>query len=93
MLALVQEDAPLLVAAKTHAVCTYLMTMGTNTSRAFQWGRAEVFNLPSEYPLTLAAKMDAVVYSDLNRVGMKYFEIDAFQKRPYAIAETRPGGW
>ncbi len=93
MLPLVQEDAPQLVDAKTHAVCTFLMTMSTNTTRAFQWARAEVFGLPAEYPLTLPTKIDAIGSSDLTRVGMKYFEVNEFQKRPYAIAETRPGGW
>jgi zinc protease len=93
MLPLNQEDAPLLEYSKTHAASSYLMLLNTNTSRAFQWARAEVFGLPGEYPLTLPAKIDAVVADDLLRVGMTYFEKDAFVKQPYAISETRPGGW
>ena len=46
-----------------------------------------------DYPVILPAKMDAVTADDLLRVGLKYFEKDEFNRRPYAISETRPGGW
>jgi zinc protease len=79
--------------AKTHAVGSYLSLLNSNTSRAFQSARGEVFGLSVDYPLILPAKIDAVTADDLLRVGRKYFEIDEFMRRPYAIAETRPGGW
>lgn len=79
--------------AKQHAVGSYLRLFTSNTSRAFQWGRAELFGLGPDYPLTLAAKMDAVKHEDLLSVGLRYFQKDDMTRQPYAIAETRPGGW
>jgi predicted Zn-dependent peptidase len=46
-----------------------------------------------EYPLTLPVKIDAVTAEDVQAVGLVYFEKDQFNRRPYAITETRPGGW
>ncbi len=92
-LPLTGELADTLRYAKTHAVGTYLNTLSSNTSRAFQSGRGELFGLGVDYPLVFPARMDAVSASDLERIGLKYFEKDEFTRRPYAIAETRPGGW
>lgn len=80
-------------AAKTHAVGSFYATFNTNTSRAFQWSRADLFGLAPDYLLTLPSKMDAVTPDDLLRVGKRYFQKEDWEKQPYAIAETRPGGW
>ena len=82
-----------LALAKAHAVGSFYTLFGTNTSRAFQWSRAELFGLPSDYLLTLPSKMDAVTAQDLLAVGKHYFQDNDWQVNPYAIAETRPGGW
>ena len=87
------EEADTLRFAKINAAGTYLSLLGTNTSRAFQWGRAEVFGLGTDYPLTLPVKIDAVTAEDVQRIGLVYFEKDQFNRQPYAITETRPGGW
>ena len=92
-LPLTGELADTLRYAKMHAVGTYLSTLSSNTSRAFQSGRGELFGLGVDHPLVLPARMDAVTAADLERIGLKYFEKDEFTRRPYAIAETRPGGW
>jgi zinc protease len=81
------------VRAKTHAVGSYLAAFSTNTARAFQWARAEIFGLPQDYAITLPSRMDAVTTGDLLRIGRKYFQANDFERHPYAIAETRPGGW
>ncbi len=85
--------ADTLLFAKTHAVSTYLATLTTNTARAFQAGRGELFGLPADYPLILPARIDAITSADIQRIGMKYFEKNEFIRQPYAVAETRPGGW
>ena len=92
-LPLTGELADTLRFAKNHAVGSYLSLFNTNTARAFQSARGEIFGLSVDYPVILPAKIDAVTADDLLRVGRKYFEKDEFNKRPYAIAETRPGGW
>lgn len=79
--------------AKTHAVGTYLSTLSSTTSRAFQSGRGELFGLGVDHALVLPARMDAVTAEDMLRIGLKYFEETEFVRRFYAIAETRPGGW
>ena len=79
--------------AKEHAIGTYLMLFSSNTSRAFQWARSELFGLGADYPLTLPAKMDAVTHESFLPVGLRYFQKDDFVRQPYAVAETRPGGW
>ena len=79
--------------AKTHAIGTYHAGFTTNTTRAFQWARADVFNLPNDYAITLAPKMEAVQPRDLLAVGKRYFQTSDWVRAPYAIAETRPGGW
>jgi zinc protease len=80
-------------AAKTHAIGSYYAAFNTNTSRAFQWARADLFGLPPDYLLTLPSKMDAVTPDDLLRIGKRYFQKGDWDKQPYAVAETRPGGW
>ncbi len=87
------ELDPLFRAAKTHAVGTFYSLFSSNTSRAFQWARADLFGLPADYLLTLPSKMEAVAPDDLMRVGKHYFQQGDWDKQPYAIAETRPGGW
>ena len=87
------EMADSLRFAKTHAAGSYLSLLDSNTSRAFQAGRGELFGFSVDYPVVLPAKIDAVTANDLLRVGLTYFEKDEFNKRPYAISETRPGGW
>jgi zinc protease len=79
--------------AKIHAVGTYYAAFTTNTTRAFQWARADVFGLSPEYSITLPSRMEAVQPADLTRVGKKYFQTSDWVRAPYAIAETRPGGW
>jgi zinc protease len=79
--------------AKTHAVSSYLTTLSSNSTRSFQWARAEIFGLGSDYPIVFPARMDAVTSADVERIGMRYFEKDQMNKQPYAVAETRPGGW
>jgi zinc protease len=79
--------------AKIHAVGSYLMLFTSNTSRGFQWARADLFLLPPDYVVSLSAKMDALTPDDLVSVGLKYFQKDDWNRRPFAICETRPGGW
>jgi len=79
--------------AKTHAIGSFYAAFNTNTSRAFQWARADLFGLPPEYLLALPSKMEAVTPDDLRWVGKRYFQQGDWEKAPYAIAETRPGGW
>ena len=92
-LPLTEEMADTLRYAKAHAVGSYLSLLSSNTTRAFQSGRGELFGLSVDYPVILPAKIDAITSDDLLRVGLKYFEKDEFNRRPYSIAETRPGGW
>jgi zinc protease len=88
-----EELGPEFQRAKTHAICTYYSAFTTNTTRAFQWARAEVFGLPPDYAITLPSKMEAIQPDDLLYVGKKYFQTSSWVRAPYAIAETRPGGW
>jgi len=79
--------------AKTNAVNSYLSLLNSNSTRSFQWARSEVFGLGADYPLVFPARMDAVTSLDVQRIGMRYFEKDEMNRQPYAVAETRPGGW
>ena len=54
------DFGPDLQAAKLHAVGTFNSLFTSNTSRAFQWARADLFGLPPDYLLTLPSKMEAV---------------------------------
>lgn len=79
--------------AKLHAIGTYEATLTSNTSRAFQWARADLFELPPDYVVTLPAKMQAITSDDMLSVGKRYIYAGEWQDRPYAVSETRPGGW
>ena len=87
------EDAPLLRQAKAHAVSSILTRFSSNTARSLHHARYEVMGLGADYPTILAAKMEATTSADILRIGLKYFEKDEFNRQPYSIAETRPGGW
>ena len=85
--------APDLVTAKTHASGSYLMALDSDPTRALQFSRAELFSLGIDYPILLPAKIDGITANDLLRVGSKYLQKDQWVRSPYAICETRPGGW
>ena len=93
LLPLKNDLAPELASAKAHAVGSYLMQLDSNPTRAFQYGRSELFGLSVDYPILLPAKIDAVTADDLLRIGQVYFQRGQFTRAPYAICETRPGGW
>jgi zinc protease len=85
--------APDLVNAKTLASGGYDMALDSNPTRALQFGRSELFGLGIDYPILLPAKINGVTSNDLLRIGLKYFQKDQWTRAPYAICETRPGGW
>jgi len=85
--------APDLVAAKTLASGAYYMGLDSNPTRALQFSRAELFGLGVDYPILLPAKIDGITSDDLLRIGLKYFQKSQWDRAPYAICETRPGGW
>lgn len=85
--------APDLVNAKIHAAGGYLMALDSDPTRAFQFARADLFGLGIDYPILLPARIDGITPDDLLRVGEKYFQKSQWQQAPYAISETRPGGW
>ncbi|HEU4725350.1 MAG TPA: hypothetical protein VFU59_08640, partial [Candidatus Eisenbacteria bacterium] len=64
-----------------------------NQGRAFQYARAELFRLPAEYVAAFPAKMQAVTADDMQRYAFQYFQYPDAGRRPYAVCETRPGGW
>jgi predicted Zn-dependent peptidase len=79
--------------AKRHAASLAEMTLASNSSRAFQYARAEIFGLPADYVITLPTRLQAVTPDDVQRIAFTYFQYPDRGKRPYAICETRPGGW
>jgi zinc protease len=85
--------APDLVNAKTLAAGGYDMALDSNPTRALQFARSELFGLGIDYPILLPAKIEGITSSDLLRIGLKYFQKDQWTRAPYAICETRPGGW
>jgi predicted Zn-dependent peptidase len=85
--------APDLVNAKTLAAGGYDMALDSNPTRALQFARAELFGLGIDYPILLPAKIEGITSNDLLRIGLKYFQKDQWTRAPYAICETRPGGW
>ena len=93
LLQLVGDLAPDLENAKTHAAASCFMSLGSDRTRALQFGRAELFGLGVDYPILLPARIDGVTSEDLLRVGLKYFQKDQWIRAPHAICETRPGGW
>ncbi len=87
------DRAPDLVNAKTLASGAYLMALDSDPTRALQFSRAELFSLGIDYPILLPAKIEGITANDLLRVGLKYLQKDQWTRAPYAICETRPGGW
>ena len=69
------------------------MSLDSNPTRALQFSRAELFGLGIDYPILLPAKIEGVTSDDILRIGLKYFQKDQWNRAPYAVAETRPGGW
>ena len=93
LMPLVGDLAPDLLNAKMHAVGGYLMSLDSDATRAYQFGRAELFGLGIDYPVLLPARIDAITSDDLLRIGLKYFQKNQWDRAPHAICETRPGGW
>ena len=85
--------APDLVRAKTLAENGILMSLDANPTRGLQFSRAELFGLGIDYPILLPAKIEGITSDDLLRIGLRYFQKDQWNRAPYAVAETRPGGW
>jgi zinc protease len=85
--------APDLLAAKTLASGGYDMALDSNPTRALQFGRSELFGLGIDYPILLPAKIEGVTSDDILRIGLKYLQKDQWNRAPYAVCETRPGGW
>jgi predicted Zn-dependent peptidase len=85
--------APDLLYAKRHAAGSYQMILDSNPTRALQYARAELFGLGIDYPILLPAKIEAVSSDDMLRIGLRYFQKDQWTRAPYAVCETRPGGW
>ena len=79
--------------AKTLAANSYLMSLDSNPTRALQFSRSELFGLGIDYPILLPAKIEGITSDDILRIGLKYFQKDQWNRAPYAVAETRPGGW
>lgn len=90
---LVGDLSPDFQNAKLHAIASYQSTLTSNTPRAFQWARSELFGLSPDYLVTFPSKMEGVAPQDLQELGRRYFEKSEWERHPYAIAETRPGGW
>ncbi len=85
--------APDLLNAKNHASGAYYMALDSNPTRAYQFARSELFGLGIDYPILLPARIQGITSDDILRVGQKYFQRGQWDKAPYAVAETRPGGW
>jgi zinc protease len=79
--------------ARANAVGTFQMSLATSAGRAYQWARAEVFRLPHDYVAAFPSKLLAVTPDDIQQAGFRYFQFLDSGKRPYAVCETRPGGW
>jgi zinc protease len=79
--------------ARKHAVSSYQMSLGTSAGRTYAYARAEVFRLPADYIAAFQARLLAVTPDDIQRAAFQYFQFPDAGKRPYAVCETRPGGW
>lgn len=90
---LINDFAPDLEDAKRHAVGSFQMGISSNQGRAFQFARAELFKLPVDYVVAFPAKLQAVSPDDMQRYAFQYFQYPDAGRRPYAVSETRPGGW
>jgi predicted Zn-dependent peptidase len=69
------------------------MELASNAGRAFQWARAELFRLPASYVDVFPTKLMAVTPQDVQAAAYEYFQFPTAGRRPYAVCETRPGGW
>ncbi|HEU4332987.1 MAG TPA: insulinase family protein [Candidatus Eisenbacteria bacterium] len=90
---LVGTYAPDYEYARKHAVGQFHMSLSTSANRALQFARAEAFRLPPDYIAGFSAKLLAVTPDDIQAAGFSYFQFPDSGKRPYAVCETRPGGW
>jgi zinc protease len=79
--------------AKRYAVGSFQMQLASNQGRAFQFARAEVFKLPADYVIAFPTRLQAVTPEDMNDYAFRYFQYPDAGRRPYAVCETRPGGW
>jgi predicted Zn-dependent peptidase len=79
--------------ARHHAAWTFQMNLATNAGRAFQHARAEIFRLPADHVAAFPARLLAVTPDDIQAAAFRYFQYPDAGKRPYAVCETRPGGW
>ncbi len=79
--------------ARQHAIGTYQMSLATSAGRAFQNVRAEIYGLPEGYVAAFPARLLAVTPDDIQQAAFRYFQFPTSGKRPYAVCETRPGGW
>jgi zinc protease len=93
LLPLKGDLAPDLLNAKTLASGGYLMGLDSDPTRALQFARSELFGLGIDYPILLPARIDGITSDDMLRVGLKYFQKNQWDRAPYAVCETRPGGW
>ncbi len=79
--------------AKRHAIGLFQMGLASNQARAFQFARAEIFKLPGDYVVSFPVKMQSVTPDDMQGFAFRYFQYSDSGRRPYAVSETRPGGW
>jgi len=79
--------------ARRHAIGLFQMGLASNQGRAFQFARAELFGLPGDYVVAFPTKLQAVTPDDMQRYAFQYFQFPDAGRRPYAVSETRPGGW
>lgn len=79
--------------ARKHAVGQFHMSFATGANRALQFARAEAFRLPVDYLAGFSSKLLAVTPDEIQAAGFRYFQFPDSGKRPYAVCETRPGGW
>ncbi|HSQ61429.1 MAG TPA: insulinase family protein [Acidobacteriota bacterium] len=79
--------------ARKHAVGQFHMSLSTSANRALQYSRAEALRLPPDHVAGFSAKLLAVTPDDIQAAGFRYFQYADSGKRPYAVCETRQGGW
>ncbi len=87
------DYAPDLEDAKRHATGLFQMGLASNQGRAFQFARAELFKLPGDYVVAFPTRLQAVTAEELQQYAFRYFQFPDAGRRPYAVSETRPGGW
>ena len=79
--------------ARKHAVSTYLMGLASSARRAFHHARAEMHKLPVSSVVAFPARLLAISPDEIQQTAFRYFQFPDSGKRPYAVCETRPGGW